>query len=105
MSLKKLYTGENAIEINHLHILLELEGIKAQVRNTYSASAFGEIPYEDSLPQLWVNERDYERANDILRHALSTSDGNLKTWKCPQCREQIDGVYGQCWNCGHIVEG
>lgn len=102
--MKKLYTGKNAIEINHLYALLELEGIAAQVRNIYSASAFGEIPYEDSLPQLWVKEQDYERAAGILHHELSANDGDLKTWDCPRCREQIDGIYGQCWNCGYIVD-
>ncbi len=103
--MKKLYTGKNAIEVNHLRTLLGLEGIEAQARNTYSAPAFGEIPYEDSLPQLWVRERDYERAARILNHEMATNNDDFKIWSCPRCQEEIDGVYGQCWNCGYIAEG
>ena len=103
--MKKLYTGKNAIEINHLCALLKLEGIEAQVKNIYSVSAFGEIPYEDSLPQLWVEDHDHERAAGILSREMSADDARLKTWSCPRCQEEIDGVYGQCWNCGYIAEG
>ncbi len=101
--MQKLYTASNIVEANHLQALLQASRIQSELRNTYSSSAFGEIPLEDSLPQIWVKPVQLQLARQILDEALQSLAEELASWQCPQCNEDIDGVYAQCWNCGYAA--
>lgn len=97
--MKLLYTDADTFAINHLFNLLQQGGVNAEVRNQYLSSAMGELPPGDTMPQLWVDSGQYERAQRILHEAQQESD--MEEWQCPQCSEQIEGVFGQCWKCGY----
>jgi hypothetical protein len=64
----------------------------------------GELPLEDSLPQLWV-ERDDEhaRARELI-HAYF-KDTPAPAVACPACGEENPGSFELCWNCGRGLEG
>ena len=101
--MKKLFTAANLAEANHLRYLLARHGIDVELRNIYSSSAFGEIPMEDSLPQLWAAEDALPRAQKILAKETQTPTPDAPPWQCPKCAEQIEAVFAQCWNCGYEV--
>ncbi|WP_418315859.1 putative signal transducing protein [Piscinibacter sakaiensis] len=74
-------------------------GIPTTVQRVWASSIAGELPPDQTLPELWVeNDADLERAATLLeafKHPPS------QTWACPNCKEIIDGPFEQCWNCGH----
>ncbi|MDQ6684491.1 MAG: DUF2007 domain-containing protein [Pseudomonadota bacterium] len=78
--------------------LLGQGGIAATVQRMYASSIAGELPPDQSLPEVWVHDdTQLERARillDELRRPLH------RHWTCPSCAESVDGPFEQCWNCG-----
>ncbi|AQA17865.1 hypothetical protein BST95_06065 [Halioglobus japonicus] len=95
--MKKVYTSENRFYVGNIRNLLEAQGIASDLRNEHVSSATGEVPVFDAWPELWVEERDFERAQYIVEQALSPVDAT--PWLCPQCREENDPAFEFCWNC------
>jgi len=99
--MKKLYTAQVPLMIDHLKNILESGGIECVVRNTYLGAAMGEIPPIECWPELWVvDDERYEEAQAVLKGALSPVVGLEKPWKCKSCGEMIEGQFTECWNCG-----
>ena len=99
--MKKLYTAQDPLTISHLKNILETGGVECVVRNTYLASAAGEIPPIECWPELWVVEDErYEEAQAVIKQTLAPVRGLEKSWKCRNCGETIDGQFSECWNCG-----
>jgi Putative prokaryotic signal transducing protein len=78
--------------------MLTHSGIDANVQRAYASSIAGELPPDQSLPEVWVmDDSTLESARQLLaqlRHPPS------RHWCCRVCQEQIDGPFEQCWNCG-----
>ncbi len=76
-------------------------GVDCRVLRAHACAIAGEIPPDQSQPEIWVlDDSDLARARsvlDALRHAPH------RHWACPGCREIIDGPFDQCWNCGHAM--
>ncbi len=77
--------------------MLRNEGIDASVQRYYSSGIAGEIPPDQALPEIWVDDAQFERATTLLRDLRSPT---WRHWRCPQCAEVIDGPFEQCWQCG-----
>ena len=61
--MKRIFSSENAIDVWQIKNLMEVAGIKAQVKNADMYSAYGEVPFVESWPEVWVERPvDYERA-------------------------------------------
>jgi hypothetical protein len=89
--------------VGHLQTLLEAEGIKTEIRNLGGSSAAGEVPFTQVYPELWVvNDGDEARAKAIVREYRSAEAAEVHgpDWICPVCKERVEGVFSQCWNCG-----
>ena len=75
-------------------------GIDASVQRAFASSIAGEIPPDQSLPEVWVLDDDKLDAArtllDELRHLP------WRHWVCAQCSESVDGPFEQCWNCGAL---
>ena len=75
-------------------------GIAVNVQRAYASSIAGEIPPDQSLPEIWViDEADHARAGALmheLRHRPHLH------WLCHGCGESVDGPFEQCWNCGAL---
>ncbi len=73
-------------------------GIVASVQRAYASGIAGEIPPDQSLPEIWVHdEAQHQTALNLLhewRHAPH------RHWACPRCHEIVDGPFESCWNCG-----
>ncbi len=78
--------------------LLREAGISATVQRQYASGLVGEIPPDQALPEVWVqDDEQLERARTLLDDLAHCPQ---RLWDCPGCRERIDGPFEQCWNCG-----
>lgn len=95
-----LYSSLKLHEIYHLKNLLETEGIRCQIRNELLSRLAGEIPFTECAPQLWLlDERDLERARAIVMD-FGCGAVTSPAWRCPNCREPLEGQFSACWHCG-----
>ncbi len=76
------------------------EGIGATVQREFFRSASGELPPDQCLPEVWIDDGNCEAQAlellRILRHAPQ------RRWVC-SCGELVEGGFQQCWNCGTIT--
>jgi len=101
--MKTVHASFDTILLGYLVGLLQSEGIEAEIRNQYSAGAFGELPPTDVMPEVCVEERQFDRATQIVSDALSAdSTTDLPAWECPECKEKVEGQFAQCWHCGYF---
>jgi hypothetical protein len=73
-------------------------GIEASVQRAYASSIAGEIPPDQSLPEVWVLDDGQLAAARALLDERRRQP--WRRWACPNCREIVDGPFEQCWNCG-----
>jgi hypothetical protein len=76
-------------------------GIAASVQRAHACALVGQIPPDQSLPEVWVHEEaEHARAGALLhdwQHAPS------RRWACPGCHEIVEGPFEQCWSCGRAM--
>ncbi len=98
--MKRVFSSENVIDVWQIRNLLEVAGIKAVVKNADMMSAYGETPFVESWPEVWVEHSfDYLRAFDIVDEYLYGEDDHRPDWRCPRCREANGASFAICWNC------
>lgn len=73
-------------------------GIPASVQRAYCSGIIGEIPPDQSLPEIWVMDDADHAAAGALLHELRHRPH--RHWLCLGCGEAVDGPFEQCWNCG-----
>lgn len=101
--MNRVYSSFDTILLGYLRGLLASEGVEAEIRNEFSASAFGELPAGDAMPELWAEKSKLELAKQIVDQGLKPDDTNpLSDWKCPECNETVEGQFAQCWHCGYM---
>ncbi|MEI6734288.1 MAG: DUF2007 domain-containing protein [Comamonadaceae bacterium] len=79
---------------------LRAEGIDASVQREYLRSAAGELPPDQCLPEVWIQDASQEAQAlavlDLLRHVPQ------RRWVC-SCGERVVGGFEQCWKCGAMM--
>ena len=101
--MKKLTSADSLITINHYKNLLQSEGIETQIRNEHLSSIYGEMPFTEIWPELWVlNDLDYDRAKQLIEMAVQ-DESPTEPWRCKNCGEINEGQFAACWNCGNAV--
>ncbi|MCC5869144.1 MAG: DUF2007 domain-containing protein [Gammaproteobacteria bacterium] len=99
--MKKVYSHESIVTINHLRNVLEAQGVAAIVRNDRLFGVLGEVPFMECWPQLWVlNDLQADHAKQLIGAALAEPDGSDVDWTCGSCGERIEGHFAVCWQCG-----
>jgi hypothetical protein len=80
--------------------VLKSEGIQATVERQFLASAAGELPPDQCLPEVWIENHQQETmARQVLydmRHIPQ------QRWFCI-CGELVEGGFQQCWNCSALM--
>lgn len=83
--------------------MLTQAGMPATVQRAFAGGIVGEIPPDQALPEVWVDEDDHHararRMVDQLQHPVD------QRWVCHGCVEVIEGPFEQCWNCGALRVG
>lgn len=83
--------------------LLAHRGIRARVLNANASSVAGELPIDQAMPQIWVDDpADAARARAVIEEFVRTPAGPVK--KCPACGEENPGSFELCWSCGSGLE-
>jgi len=102
-TMKRLTTAPNLAVATLWADLLTHTGVPTSVQRQYASSVAGEVPPDQTLPELWVMDDDQlERARSLL-HELRHPPH--RRWRCPGCGELIEGPFEQCWNCGTAMPG
>jgi len=98
--MRRLVQAPNlAIATLWLHVLRE-SGVAASVQREYLGAAAGQLPPDQCLPEIWIEDDaqldQAERVLDELRHRPQ------RRWQC-RCGELVEGGFEQCWNCGAMM--
>ena len=96
--MKRLTTAPNIAIATLWADMLTSGGIGATVQRYFASSIAGEIPPDQALPEVWVDDAAQFDAAQRLLHELRHPPH--RRWVCAGCREQIDGPFEQCWKCG-----
>lgn len=100
--MKSIYSTQDILIIGHLRNLLVNEGIPCDVRTPFLAAAKGDIPVTDCWSQLWIrDDDDLERALGVIDTALARGAEPAEAWRCSRCREEVEGQFAACWQCGN----
>jgi Putative prokaryotic signal transducing protein len=78
--------------------LLTHAGVPTSVQRQYASSIAGEVPPDQTLPELWVTDADQHERAAALLHELRNPPS--RRWACTGCGELVEGPFEQCWNCG-----
>ena len=102
---------------------LREEGVAVSVQREYLGAAAGQLPPDQCLPEIWVeDEAQFERAGQLppdqclpeiwieddeqyalaerLLHELRHRP--QRRWHCA-CGELVEGGFEQCWHCGAMM--
>jgi len=98
-AMRFLASADNLLIATLWQRMLEAAGIRCELRNRYIGAAVGDLPADQVAPQLWLRDsRDHAAASALLSEWRAPSA--LPSWRCASCREQLEGQFFQCWNCG-----
>lgn len=76
-------------------------GVAATVQRAWTSSITGELPPDQALPEIWLqDDSQIEAARQLLKE---WSHMPHRLWACPGCQEIVDGPFETCWNCGHAM--
>jgi hypothetical protein len=97
--MKRIYSAPVFAIVANVRNVLSLNGIESFITNQYLSAGTGELPPIETWPQLWVAEQDVDRALEIIEAEDNENDTSQKTWICPRCNEEVEGLFSECWNC------
>jgi hypothetical protein len=101
LNMKNIYSSPHLFLVNHYKNIVESYGIPCIVKNRFLSGAAGELPPTEVWPILCVeDERDYDRAKQIVDEELNRLDDTHQYWVCSKCGERIEGQFTDCWKCG-----
>jgi len=96
--MKKLLQAPNLAIATLWADQLRAAGIGTTVQRAYASSIAGEIPPDQALPEVWVDDaEDHARALTLLAEWQHRPE---RRWACPRCHEIVEGPFDLCWNCG-----
>ena len=99
--MRRLVTAPNLALATLWADMLTQAGFSATVQRAYASSIAGEVPPDQSQPEVWVmgdtDDARLEAARTLLAQLRHPPH---RLWVCPGCLERIDGPFEQCWNCG-----
>lgn len=96
--MKRLLQAPNLVLATLWADQLSAAGVAATVQRAYASGIVGQIPPDQSLPEVWVeDEAQWSRAEALLAEWRQAPS---RTWACPGCHEIVEGPFELCWNCG-----
>lgn len=76
-------------------------GVAATVQRAWTSSIAGELPPEQTLPEIWLqDDTQFDAATQLLRQWRHLPH---RHWACPACHEIVEGPFDSCWNCGQAM--
>jgi len=100
--MKRIFMSPNVAEVSLLQSLLEAEGVACMIRND-QISSVSAMPMASMFPELWVNDDDQARAEQLVARWNEESETTDAPWICATCGEENEGQFGACWKCGEPI--
>lgn len=97
MTMKKLFSSPFRHEIDYIMELLASEHIPCLLRNQHLTNLFGQLPYEETVMSLWVEDDDYDAALKII--APIDQAPQKVGLVCPKCGDTIVPPLKVCLSC------
>ncbi len=96
----KVFEDFDYMRVGQMQSVLEAAGIGTYLKNQFGFGGTGELPFIETVPQLFVlSEDDVERARSLIaEHGPLDETG--EPWTCSNCKEENDAPFTACWNCG-----
>lgn len=101
----EVYTARDVVDARLMKELLESRGLRAVARGEPLNILGIHIPLGRVFPSVWVEEGDFERARQIVddfQRSLERereAEAEAGPWTCPECGEELEGQFRECWNC------
>jgi len=77
--------------------MLRDEGVATSVQREYLCAAAGQLPPDQCLPEIWIeDDAQFESAEALLQGLRHRPQ---RRWQCV-CGELVEGGFEQCWQCG-----
>lgn len=96
----KVFEDFDYMRVGQIQSLLESHGIGTFLKNQFGFGGTGELPFVETVPQLFVLAAgDVERARELIARETSFT-GAGEDWVCDACKEENEGCFSHCWNCG-----
>jgi hypothetical protein len=81
------------------HALRE-EGVAASVQREYLGAVAGQLPPDQCLPEIWIEDDAQMAQAEAVLHDLRNRP--QRRWHC-RCGELVEGGFEQCWQCGAMM--
>jgi hypothetical protein len=95
--------ASDIVEATLWHDMLLAAGIDASIQRMYLQGSVGEMPPHEAALEIWVaHETQANRARELIAELRRTPQ---RQWFCANCKEQIEGGFEQCWQCGALMPG
>ncbi len=101
--MRRLITAPNLALATLWADMLTHAGIAATVQRAFAGSIAGELPPDQTLPEVWVTDDAQLEAARVL--LVQLRQPAHRHWACSACGEIVDGPFEQCWNCGAAMPG
>jgi hypothetical protein len=96
----RIWRAYNVVEATHLRNVLESAGIHAFLRNENLIRIAGEVPFDQTWPEVWIfDDAQAAAALELVQKVQRPRHGQA-AWTCGTCGEWLDGQFTACWNCG-----
>ena len=102
--MKQVYIADDPTEAHLVKGILEQYGISCEIRGEALWGARGQLPLtSETLPSIWIaDDGKFDEAQELIEQfknkTLAVKDGT--SWKCPECGEEVEGQFTDCWKCG-----
>ena len=96
--MKRVLQAPNLVLATLWADMLSGAGIAATVQRAWAGSIAGELPPDQCLPEVWVQDSD--RCEEARRLLISWLHAPQRHWVCGHCSETVEGPFDACWNCG-----
>lgn len=99
--MRKVYASHDSLIVGHVRQVLESHAIGCTVRNDFLLGGAGEIPINETWPEVWIiDDRDFERACTLVDAVVAQTGASDPPWRCTSCGELVEGQFTDCWRCG-----
>ena len=84
--------------VGQMQSLLVANGIESCLKTQFGFGGAGELPFVETVPQLYVlDENEVARALLLMKNEAESVPGDA--WACEQCGAEVDSNFTQCWQC------
>ena len=107
--MKKLFSSEDAFELQAVRSELDALSIPYMVKNQFASGALGELPWQEAQQELWlVDDTWFNRASKVVdgikANFTSSQANDPGEWVCSSCREENGSAFEVCWQCGENLQ-